>query len=102
MKASCAAWSERLRTEGLLPADASEAAYVEALHEYLGRTPARLLAVSLADAVGDLRAQNQPGTHRQYPNWQVPLTDSEGRPVLLEELPTLDRLAGLVRALRPT
>ena len=97
-----AAWSERLRTEGLLPADASEAAYVEALHEYLGRTPARLLAVSLADAVGDLRAQNQPGTHRQYPNWQVPLTDSEGRPVLLEELPTLDRLAGLVRALRPT
>ena len=51
---------------------------VEALHRYLARTPARLLAVSLADAVGDRRAQNQPGTDQEYPNWRVPLTDGDG------------------------
>ena len=51
---------------------------VEALHRYLARTPARLLGVSLADAVGDRRAQNQPGTDQEYPNWRVPLTDADG------------------------
>ena len=59
---------------------------VEALHRYLTLTPARLLNVALTDAVGDRRAQNQPGTTNEYPNWRVPLTDADGRPVLLEDV----------------
>jgi 4-alpha-glucanotransferase len=35
--------------------------------------------MSLADAVGDRRTQNQPGTTDEYPNWRVPLTDASGR-----------------------
>ncbi|GAC1411253.1 MAG: hypothetical protein NVSMB60_32980 [Mycobacterium sp.] len=48
-----------------------------ALHRYPGRTPSKLLALSLADTVGDLRTQNQPGTTDEYPNRRVPL---RGRP----------------------
>ena len=53
---------------------------------YLARTPAALVGVSLADAVGERRPQNLPGTTTQYPNWCVPLGDGDGRPVLLEDL----------------
>ncbi|WP_083410700.1 4-alpha-glucanotransferase [Mycolicibacterium rutilum] len=83
-----AAWLEELRRVGLLDddPDPGTAAVVEALHRYLGRTPSRLLAMSLADAVGDLRTQNQPGTSDEYPNWRVPLTGPGGRKVLLEDL----------------
>lgn len=59
---------------------------VEALHGYVARTPARLIGVYLPDAVGDRRPVNQPGTIDEYPNWRVPMTDSKGRPVLLDEL----------------
>ncbi len=67
---------------GLLREGAGEVEIVEALHQYLARTPSRLLAISLADAVGDRRAQNQPGTDQEYPNWRVPLTDADGTAVL--------------------
>ncbi|WP_433226885.1 4-alpha-glucanotransferase [Actinomadura formosensis] len=59
---------------------------VTALHTFLARTPARLRGISLTDAVGERRTQNQPGTIDEYPNWRVPLADAEGRPVLLEDL----------------
>ena len=52
---------------------------VLALYRYLGRTPSRLLALALTDAVGDRRTQNQPGTTDEYPNWRVPLTGPDGR-----------------------
>ena len=29
-----------------------------------------------------------PGTVDEYPNWRIPLTDGEGKPVLLEDLPS--------------
>ncbi|MFA1542781.1 4-alpha-glucanotransferase [Actinomadura monticuli] len=93
-------WLALLHGEGLLPAPPAEimealaegsTAYdepvVAALHAFLDRTPARLTGISLADAVGERRTQNQPGTVDEYPNWRVPLADSEGRPVLLEDLP---------------
>ena len=32
---------------------------------------------------------NQPGTDKEYPNWQLPLGDEDGQPVLLEELGAL-------------
>ncbi len=95
-----AAWVVALRHRGLLGAAASDEQIVEALHHYLAQTPSRLLAVSLADAVGDRRAQNQPGTDQEYPNWRVPLTDGAGKAVLIDDLPhiaLLRTLAGTVR-----
>lgn len=74
-------WRDLLAALGLDPADMTAA-----LHGFLARTPSRLLGVSLADAVGERRTQNQPGTVDEYPNWRVPLADAEGRPVLLDDL----------------
>lgn len=86
-----------LRRIGLLAADATERQRVEALHAFLALTPARLLGVSLPDAVGDRRAENQPGTFDEYPNWKLPLADGAGRPVLVEDLPGNPRAAELAR-----
>ncbi|GGV30487.1 4-alpha-glucanotransferase [Actinomadura cremea] len=92
-------WLALLHAEGLLAAppetiaralaDGSgeyDEAVVAALHGFLAGTPARLVGVSLADAVGERRTQNQPGTVDEYPNWRVPLADAAGRPVLLDDL----------------
>jgi 4-alpha-glucanotransferase len=98
-------WLAHLRERGLLPPEPAAGRdqpvpeVVEALHRFLVGTPARLLGVSLPDAVGDLRAQNQPGTDDEYPNWRVPLTDADGHPVRLEELPASARLQSLVRVM---
>lgn len=85
----------RLRELGLLGPGAGEREVVEALHRYLLRTPSRLVGVSLADAVGERRTQNQPGTSDEYPNWRVPLADGQGRAVLVEDLRTDERVASL-------
>jgi 4-alpha-glucanotransferase len=79
---------DELRSRGLLPSSGkpSVSETVEALHRYLARSPARLLCVALVDAVGDRRIQNQPGTADEYPNWRVPLSGSEGKPLLLEDV----------------
>ncbi|MGV0789270.1 4-alpha-glucanotransferase [Mycolicibacterium sp. XJ2] len=101
-------WLDELRRGGLLDSDAEAdtAAIVEALHRYLGRTPSRLLSLSLADAVGELRTQNQPGTTDEYPNWRVPLAGPDGKKLLLEDVfddVTAARLGEVMRkALRPT
>jgi 4-alpha-glucanotransferase len=91
-----------LRSQGLLGADPSERETVEALHRLILETPSVLVGVSLADAVGERRAQNQPGTDRQYPNWKVPLADSGGQLILVEDLFTNARLRSLVAALGRT
>jgi 4-alpha-glucanotransferase len=83
---------------GLLGPDAIERDRVEALHRFLTWTPARLLGVALADATGDRRAMNQPGTSNEYPNWRLPLADGVGRPLLLEEVMTSIRAASLARS----
>ncbi len=88
-----------LRHRGLLPPDADEQQTVAALHELLVASPSRLLGVMVSDLVGDRRTQNQPGTHREYPNWRVPLSGPDGRPVLLEDLPRLDRARALAERL---
>jgi 4-alpha-glucanotransferase len=67
-----------------------------ALHAFLVRTRARLIGVSLADAVGERRTQNQPGTADEYPNWRLPLADGAGVPVLLEALPSNERVRAVV------
>jgi 4-alpha-glucanotransferase len=82
-------WRTALDREGLLaagePADPGE--FTVACYRYLARTPALLVGVSLADAVGDIRTQNIPGTSEEYPNWQIPLCDARGGSVLIEDLP---------------
>ncbi len=98
------AWISELRRVGLLDGEAGDDSDVDsvvlALHRYLGRTPSRLLSLSVADATGEVRTQNQPGTTDEYPNWRVPLGDPQGRQMLLEELFVDPRAASLCEAMR--
>ncbi len=116
-QAEQAGWLDELRTRRALTDAEAEApdldpsaapapeagvqATVEALHRYLTWTPAKLIAVALTDMVGDRRAQNQPGTHREYPNWKVPLTGPDGRPVPLEQVFASARAVELARVSAP-
>lgn len=84
-----------LHGRGLLGPQPSEREIIEALHRWVLATPAVLVGVALTDAVGERRAQNQPGTDRTYPNWKVPLADSAGRVVLVEDLFDNARLTSL-------
>jgi 4-alpha-glucanotransferase len=93
-------WLTALRDRGLVGDDPSDDDLVFALHRFLAQTPARLRCLSLADAVGDRRTQNQPGSIDEYPNWRVALTDSSGRPVPLEKVFTSERAARLIAAVR--
>ncbi|HEY3681793.1 MAG TPA: 4-alpha-glucanotransferase [Streptosporangiaceae bacterium] len=100
-RAQVAAWTAALRGLGLLGDDPGEWETVLALHAYLAATPARLVGVSLADAVGERRSQNLPGTSDAYPNWRVPLADGKGTPVLLDDVmadPGVRELAEVLRA----
>jgi 4-alpha-glucanotransferase len=92
------AWLTALRARGLLREGAGERETVEALHRYVAATPAVLVGVALTDAVGDVRAQNQPGTSVQYPNWCVPLADDHGHPLLLEDVVSSPRARSLARS----
>lgn len=78
----------RLREYGFLPQEnPTDEDVVDALHRYVAATPSVLVGVSLVDAVGDERPQNLPGTDQpQYPNWRMPLSDSQGREVYVEDL----------------
>ncbi|MFJ5692571.1 4-alpha-glucanotransferase [Arthrobacter sp. NPDC093125] len=90
-----------LQQRGLLPAGdtGSEEERIEALHRLLAQSPSVLLGVALVDAIGERRVQNQPGTtSAQYPNWQVPLADSDGDPVLLDSLGSNERFNSLLAA----
>ena len=93
------------RQDGFLPRDQAPdlsspeglADVVVALHRYLAQAPSMLHGVALVDAVGEKRIQNQPGTTQdQYPNWEIPLADHEGRAVLIDDL---DRVPGFARLL---
>lgn len=59
---------------------------IDALYRALKGSPCKLLAASITDAVGEKRAQNQPGTNNEYPNWRIPLADGAGDVVPLETL----------------
>jgi 4-alpha-glucanotransferase len=90
---------QALSERGLIDDDASERTIIEAMHRYVLDTPAVLVGVSLADAVGERRAQNQPGTDTEYPNWKVPLADSAGALVSIEDLVRNPRLLSLTRVM---
>ena len=87
-----------VRDRGLLDPGADEQSTVEALHRYLALSPSLMVGVSLVDAVGDRRTQNQPGTSDEYPNWRMPLTGPDGEVVLLDDLPGHARARSLARA----
>jgi 4-alpha-glucanotransferase len=87
-------WLGALAAQGLLSGaevDAhgrpGPAEFTAALYGYLARTPALLIGVSLAEAVGERRSQNMPGTTDEYPNWRIPLCGADGTPILVEDLP---------------
>jgi 4-alpha-glucanotransferase len=56
--------------------------------------------LSLADAVGELRTQNQPGTTDEYPNWRVPLGGPDGHKLLVEDVFLDPRAAELAAAMK--
>lgn len=89
-----------LRSEGLIGPDASDEELAVAMHAFIARTPALLVATGLGDALGDPRQPNMPGTIDEYPNWRLPLANAQG-PVLLEDLagdPLFRRIAALLAA----
>jgi 4-alpha-glucanotransferase len=98
-------WIGACVSQGLLPADpglrehwptADE--FTVALYGYLAKTPALLIGVNLAEAAGETRSQNMPGTSDEYPNWKLPLCGPDGTPVLLEDLATSARIRAVARA----
>jgi 4-alpha-glucanotransferase len=96
--AQVAEWRAMCVERGWLAEDGTDEDLIVALHRLVAESPSLLVGVALTDAVGDRRAQNQPGTDKEYPNWRVPLTDASGRAVLIEELANLPLLRRLVEA----
>ena len=87
-------WIRALVDQGLLPAGVRPSAdeFTAALYGYLALTPALMIGVNLAEAAGEVRSQNMPGTSTEYPNWKLPLCGPLGEPVLLEELASSERV----------
>jgi 4-alpha-glucanotransferase len=104
-RADAARWLRTLARQGLLAGPAGLSVptaeeFTVALYAYLTRTPAMLIGVSLADAAGECRPQNMPGTVDEYPNWRIPLTGRDREPVLLEDLPAHQGVRAVARAVR--
>ena len=102
-RTEAARWLRTLARAGLLAgpgglASTTPEEFTVALYAYLTRTPAVLIGVSLADAAGERRPQNMPGTVDEYPNWRIPLTGADGEPVLLEDLPAHRGVRAVARA----
>ena len=69
------------------------------LTRFIAGTGSALTCTNLVDMVGDVRIQNQPGTNaEQYKNWCVPLSNSDGEPVLIEDLTSIDLFARVAEA----
>ncbi len=72
---------------------------IAGMHKALCASPCKLITASFADAVGERRAQNQPGTNNEYPNWRIPLADGEKNIVYANDLFTNERLLNLGRVM---
>jgi 4-alpha-glucanotransferase len=81
-------WLDKLVADGVLDVSLRDdpVEVMLALHRFLLRTPSKVLLANLTDAVGERRAQNQPGTIDEYPNWRVPLADQNGHRMRLEDV----------------
>lgn len=87
-----------LAAEGLVADDARLPGrlgprHVEAVHRYLARTPARLVAVQLEDALGEVEQANLPGNTPAHPNWRRKV------PVALEDLASQPLYRRVTRAM---
>ncbi len=94
-------WIEALVGQGLLasgPVRPSADEFTAALYGYLALTPALMIGVNLAEAAGEVRSQNMPGTSTEYPNWKLPLCGPGGEPVLLEDLASDARVRRVAEA----
>lgn len=86
--------------QGIEPGSGSTG-ILEGMNRFLSMTPSALKCVALVDMVGDLRAQNQPGTTNDlYPNWCVPLCDHTGQSIMVEDLPKLKLARDVLAAAR--
>ena len=90
-----------LEARGLRQPDSNLSDTIEALHAFIGQTPSMMLGVAIADLAGDKRAINQPGTHREYPNWSIPLAGPDGTPLTLERLMASTYPARIAHRLNP-
>lgn len=104
LEQTLARWRDALTAAGLLSPGAAPTAreMTVAMYGYLAITPSVLVGVALADAVGDRRTQNIPGTTDEYPNWRIPLCNGDGEAVLLEDLSETPLMATVVNAARGT
>jgi 4-alpha-glucanotransferase len=83
-----------LEDEGVLAAgERDPGALITAVHAFLARTPAMLVAATLEDAIGATDRPNVPGTVDERPNWALPL------PVAVEDLATDPRVRRLAQIL---
>jgi 4-alpha-glucanotransferase len=73
-----------MRAQRLARPGASDRELVLDMYRVLARTPCRVVLAMPADAVGDLRQPNLPGTRDEYPNWRLPLADPTGTEVRRE------------------
>jgi 4-alpha-glucanotransferase len=73
-----------MRADGLARPGAPDSELVLDMYRLLARTPSRVVLAMPADAVGDVRQPNLPGTLDEYPNWRLPLADRAGAEVSLE------------------
>lgn len=67
---------------------------VAAVHRYVARTPARLMAVRLEDLAGDDRPVNLPSTADEYPNWRPRLRGT------LDEIVGSDAFRAIIAGIR--
>ena len=94
---------ELLREREWIIEDYEDEDLIAGVHRMVMASRALLTGVAITDAVGEMRAQNVPGTFQEYPNWEIPLTDRNGVPVLLDGLfehPRMRRLVAAIRAAR--
>ena len=89
-----------LEKEGILPPGATVSPvsmpkmtpdFARALHQYLARSPSKIVLTQLEDVVGVREQVNQPGTTNEHPNWQRKL------PLALEHFPADERFVELAR-----
>jgi 4-alpha-glucanotransferase len=104
LELTLARWRDLLGAAGLLSRDRAPTALemTAAMYGYLSLTPSVLVGVALADAVGDRRTQNIPGTCDEYPNWRIPLCNGDGEAVLIEDLPEMPLVETVVNAAKGT